>query len=82
MKSKLILAGLFLLSVSCFADTIRDSAITHDAIVNTVNPIITAIPDANPGVSIIKVVLLSIGSAITGACIAFFGKRNAKKNKG
>lgn len=81
MKKQIILVGLLILSGSLIADTIVpfDSAALANKIITTGNVIITAIPDVNQGVSVIKVVLLSVGTAITGWCIGFFKKRNAKK---
>ena len=59
-----------------------DSTQLHNTIVNTANGIIKTIPPANPGIGVIQAVLLSVGSAITGACIHFFSQRNKKKKEG
>lgn len=69
---------LVMFSFSASADTIRDSSDIHNAIVNTVNPIVNAIPDATPTVSLFKAIILSIGSALTGIGITLFAKRKKK----
>ena len=79
MKHTLILVAVLMATI-VFADTIPfDSTKLHNQIVNTANVVITSIPDASPAVSIVKVVLIAIGSTITGFFIGFFKKRNAKK---
>ncbi len=79
MKIKLTILAV-LITATAFADSIAfDSAKLHSQIVNTANVIITAVPDVTPAVSVIKVVLIAIGSAITGWAIGFFRKKNAKK---
>ena len=81
MKKGFILAGLIFASLAIMADTVEpfDSAALHEKIVDTANVIIAAVPDVNPGVSMLKVALISVGSAITGWCIHYFKKRNEKK---
>lgn len=79
MKTKFILVAV-LLTATALADSIAfDSTKLHNKIVSTANIIIGAVPDVNTGVSVVKVVLLAIGSTITGFFIGFFKRKNAKK---
>lgn len=85
MKNRIVIYSVLTISalLMCFfasADSIPyDSASHHNLIVGTANTIISAVPDVNPGVSTIKVILMSVGSLITGLFIGFFKKRNKKK---
>lgn len=76
-----MIISFFLLSSVGFADPVVDSAVIYNNIVGAGNLIVNSVPDVNPGVSIVKVILLTIGGTITGWCIHFFGKRNAEKKK-
>ena len=79
MKTKLTLIAVMAISVA-FADTIPfDSTKLHNEIVNTANVVINAVPAVNPTVGYVKMILLAIGSGITGYFIHFFKKRNQKK---
>jgi hypothetical protein len=58
-----------------------DSTANHDAIVSTVNTVLTAVPPVNPTVDYVIGGLITFGSLITGKCIHFFWKRNKDKVK-
>jgi len=77
-EKTLMIIGFILLSSFSFAsDTLNnfDSTKLHNGIVSTANVIINAVPDVNVGVSVVKVVLISLGSLITGWCIRHFRKK-------
>jgi len=79
MKTTFTVIAVLMVTVA-MADSIAfDSTKLHSQIVNTANVIITAVPDVTPAVSVVKIILIAISSAITGWCIGFFRKKNAKK---
>lgn len=75
-----MIAGFVLMASFASADTISNADSTHlnNVITGTVNGVISAVPDANVGVSLVKAILIGFGSAITGFFIHLFATKKKK----